>query len=109
MKPITGPLLDDRGAILVHVAVGLLMLTALSAFAIDFGLFWMSRRQAQNAADAGALAGAVALGFDSGSDKSDTGPAKESAYTTALANFVGGQAPAVNIDSDITFPACPDG
>jgi hypothetical protein len=109
MKRAGGHVFDDRGAILVHVAVGLLMLTALSAFAIDFGLFWLGRRQAQNAADAGALAGAVALGFDNGNDKSDTGPAKESAHTTAIANLIGGQVPAVDIDADITFPVCPDG
>ncbi len=109
MKPSVGRLIDDRGAILVHVAVGLLMLTALSAFAIDFGLFWLGRRQAQNAADAGALAGAIALGFDNGSDKTDTGPAKLSAHTAALDNLVGGQVPAVDITTDITFPVCPDG
>jgi len=109
MKAMTDRYIDDRGAILVHVAVGLLMLTALSAFAIDFGLFWLGRRQAQNSADAGALAGAIALGFDNGSDKSDTGPAKRSAYTAALDNLVGGKVPAVNITTDITFPVCPDG
>ena len=63
---------DVRGAILVHVAVALLMLAALSAFAIDFGLFSWSRGQAQNAADAGAMAGAAALAFDNATDKSDT-------------------------------------
>ncbi len=100
---------DDRGAILVHVAVALLMLMAMSAFAVDFGLFWVGRRQAQNAADAGALAGAIALGFDNANDKSDTGPAKRSAYTAALDNGIGGQVPAVNITNDVTFPVCPDG
>ena len=34
---------------------------ALAAFAVDNGVFWMARGQAQNAADAGALAGASAL------------------------------------------------
>ena len=29
---------------------------------------WMSRRQAQNAADAAALAGALSLAYDSGTD-----------------------------------------
>jgi Flp pilus assembly protein TadG len=99
----------DRGAILVHVAVALLMLMAISAFALDFGLFWLSRREAQNAADAGAMAGAVALGYDNANDKSDTGPAKRAAWVTALSNIVWGQAPAVNISNDITFPVCPDG
>jgi hypothetical protein len=47
--------------VLVHVAFALLALMAFSAFSIDYGVFWASRRQAQNAADAGALAGAIAL------------------------------------------------
>lgn len=56
-----GRVRDDRGAVLVHVAFALLALMAFSAFSIDYGVFWTSRRQAQNAADAGALAGAIAL------------------------------------------------
>jgi uncharacterized membrane protein len=40
------------------------MLTALTAFVVDYGVLWVARRQAQNAADAGALAGATALAFD---------------------------------------------
>ena len=100
---------DVRGAVLVHVAVALLMLAALSAFAIDFGLFSWSRGQAQNAADAGAMAGAAALAFDNATDKSDTGPAKRSALTTAVSNQVWDAAPAVDVATDITFPVCPDG
>src|SRR4030095_2605227 len=57
---------DDRGAIMIHVALALLALIAFSAFVVDMGAMWVSRRQAQNAADAGALAGAVALMKDSG-------------------------------------------
>jgi len=56
---------DDRGAMIIHVAFALLALIAFSAFVIDMGVMWVSRRQAQNAADAGALAGAVALMKDS--------------------------------------------
>lgn len=100
---------SERGAILVHVAVALLALTAVSAFAVDYGIFYVSRREAQNSADAGALAGAVALAYDNATDLSDTGPAKQSAYSTARGNPVWGQAPAVDIATDITFPGCPDG
>ena len=49
---------------LIQVAVALLGLIALSAFVFDYGVMWVSRGQAQNSADAGALAGAVALAFD---------------------------------------------
>ena len=94
---------------LVHVAVALMMLIALSAFAVDFGLFWLGRGQAQNSADAGAIAGAIGLAYDSSTDTSDTGPAKLSALTAARANLVAGQQPAVNVTDDITFVDCPDG
>lgn len=99
---------EQEGAILVHVAVALLMLIAVSAFAVDFGLFWLGRSAAQNSADAGALAGAVALNFDS-TDTSDTGPAKLSALKAAQSNLVVGEAPSVDVSSDINFVDCPDG
>ena len=41
---------------------------AFSALSVDYGVMWSSRRQAQNAADAAAHAGAVSLAFDSPSD-----------------------------------------
>ena len=37
---------------------------AFDAFVVDYGVMWVGRGQAQNAADAGALAGAVAMAFD---------------------------------------------
>ena len=57
----------ERGAIVIHVAIALIALLAFSAFIIDQGLMYVSRRQAQNSADAGALAGALAMLFDGGS------------------------------------------
>src|SRR5687768_8163905 len=59
---------SEKGDMLVHVALGLLMLTAVSALAVDYGLFWVGRRAAQNSADAAALAGAVALAYDDADD-----------------------------------------
>ncbi len=106
---------NERGAILIQVAVAMLGLLAFSAFSIDYGILWMSRRQAQNSADAGALAGAIALAFDDPTDFSDTGAAKQSAHAAVLVNRVFGVAPDNNVSTDITFygPAlaaqCPDG
>ena len=57
----------ERGAIIIHVAFALLALLGFSAFVVDMGVMWVSRGQAQNAADAGALAGAVGLMRDGGS------------------------------------------
>jgi Flp pilus assembly protein TadG len=95
--------------VLVHVMIATVGLLALSALTIDFGVKWIARAQAQNAADAGALAGAIALSFDDPDDQTDTGMAKQSALQYALANWVWGEAPAVNVTTDVTFPTCPDG
>jgi Putative Flp pilus-assembly TadE/G-like len=77
---------SESGATLIHIAVAMLALLAVSAMSIDAGVKWVARGQAQNAADAGALAGAIALSFDDPDDFSDTGMGKQSA-----------------------FPPCPDG
>ena len=45
---------SETGAVLVHAALVLIGLMALSTFVVDYGVLWASRRQAQNAADAGA-------------------------------------------------------
>lgn len=94
---------SERGAILIHVAVGGFVLTAFTMFVVDHGILWVSRNQAQNAADAGALAGAVALAFDDPTDHSETGPAKAAAYNFALANDVWAEDPDVDITTDIRF------
>ena len=49
---------------------------AATTLAIDVGMFMTARSQAQNAADAGALAGATALVFDDYDNRDDDGPAK---------------------------------
>ena len=54
----------ERGAVLIQVTVAILGLLAFSALTIDYGVMWMSRRQAQNAADAAALAGAISMAYD---------------------------------------------
>ena len=76
---------DERGAILVQVAIAILVLTALSTFVVDHGILWVSRGQAQNAADAGALSGAVARAFDEQTDPpASNGQPYESAPGAAL-------------------------
>jgi len=55
---------NERGAITIHIAIALIALITFSAIVIDYGAMWVSRRQAQNAADAGALAGAISLMTD---------------------------------------------
>jgi Putative Flp pilus-assembly TadE/G-like len=57
-------LVDQQGAVVVQAAVGMMALLAMSAFVVDYGVLWLSRQQAQNAADAGAVSAAVALAYD---------------------------------------------
>ena len=95
----------EHGAVMVHVAIGLIAFLAFSALSIDYGVKWVARTQAQNAADAGALAGATALAFDSPSQAPD-GVATRSARAYALANLVWGTPPDVEV-TDITYPPCP--
>jgi hypothetical protein len=55
---------EEGGAVLAQVGVVIFVLMAFNVFVLDYGLMWIARGQAQNAADAGALAGAVARGYD---------------------------------------------
>jgi hypothetical protein len=52
---------NERGATMVFMALGTLTLLSLFALAVDLGLIYNTRAEAQRAADAGALAGASAL------------------------------------------------
>src|SRR5689334_15206761 len=96
---------NQRGAVLIQVAVAMLALLALSAFVFDYGVMWVSRGQVQTAADAGALSGALSLAFNSPTDQA---AARARAIAMARENKVWNQAPSV-VDADVTFPACPPG
>ena len=96
---------SERGAVLVHVAIALIGVMGFSAFVIDYGIMWVARRQAQNAADAAALAGAISLAFV---DFDNKNLARQSALDVAAQNTVWGQAPDIG-PADVTFPVCPPG
>lgn len=97
---------DERGAIVIHVAFALLALLAFTAFVIDQGVMLASRRQAQNAADAGALAGAVTLTNDLTNYEEAENAAREFA---GQQNYIwGSQTATAHIDvSPLPF-TCPD-
>ncbi len=99
---------DERGMSLVFVGFGFLGLFAATTLAIDVGMLMTARSQAQNSADAGALAGATALYFNSFTNRTATGPAVESAINAAQGNNVIGAAPSV-VPADVTFPNDPAG
>src|SRR5438093_13204437 len=52
---------DESGASLMLVAVSMVVFLGFSALAIDVGMLYGAKAQAQNAADSGALAGAGSL------------------------------------------------
>ena len=94
---------DERGMSFVFVGMGFMAFFAATTLAIDVGMFMTARSQAQNAADAGALAGATALVFNDFDDRSIGGPAVQGAVNTARANAV--MAAEVSVGpADVTFP-----
>ncbi len=101
----TDSLRSERGTILILTAISLLVLVGFLTFVLDSGVLWMARAQAQNSADAGALAGAVGLAYDDFSATPlVTGKAGQSATLAAQANPVWNATPT----SVVTF-ACPPG
>ena len=99
---------DESGMSLVFVSISFMAVLSATTLAIDVGMFMNARSQAQNAADAGALAGAVALVFNDFNDRTPTGPAVQGAINTAVANRVAGGAVDVQ-PADVTFPNDPTG
>ena len=99
---------DERGMSLVFVAVGFMSFMTATTLAIDVGMFMTARNQAQNAADAGALAGAVAFVRNSFTDRTPGGPVVQSALITARENAVAQGEVSVTAE-DVTFPVGPSG
>jgi len=73
---------------LVFIGLGMMAFVSASMLAIDVGMLMTARSQAQNSADAGALAGATALLYDSYTDRSAGGPAVTSAIRASQMNNV---------------------
>lgn len=94
---------DERGISTMLVGFGFIGFIAASTLAVDVGMNVAARSMAQNSADAGALAGATALAFNSYTDRSATGPAVQSAINAALANKVMHGDVTVT-PADVTFP-----
>jgi hypothetical protein len=99
---------DEQGMTFVFVGVGFMSFLAATTLAIDVGMFMTARSQAQNAADSGALSGAVALVYNSFNDRSPSGPAVQSALGAARSNTVMKGIVSV-LPADVTFPTGPSG
>jgi hypothetical protein len=95
----------DAGAVLVHVAVAMMGLLAFSALTIDLGSLWVARAQAQNAADAGALAGGVALAYV---NPTDTDAARAAAVAIVQQHQIWGEAVGPS-SLETNAGACPPG
>jgi hypothetical protein len=94
---------DERGGVLVLVAVVMVALFGMAALAVDVGMGYTAKIDAQRAADAGALAGASAfLDFQAAVAVQ---PAEDRAYEFALRNDVR----AIQVDSsEVTVQVLPD-
>ena len=79
-------IVDERGAVLALVAITLPLLLAAMALAIDLGMLFTARAEAQRAADAAALAGAQE--FLKAPPAEAEGPARRYAYEFAGRNKI---------------------
>jgi hypothetical protein len=101
----------EQGAIIIQVAISLFMLMCFLVFVCDYGVVWSSRGQAQNSADAGALAGAIARGYDDFTNPPPAGGVVQTAATlVAQTNLVwrqaGGVVVSYNCPTGVTGGGC---
>jgi Flp pilus assembly protein TadG len=73
---------DERGAVLVLVALSAAALVSVVALAVDVGMLFVARAEAQRAADAGALAGASAFLVATGAERDALAEARAVDYAT---------------------------
>lgn len=93
---------DRRGATAVIVAVVIVVLIEFAALALDVGHLTLVRGELQNAADAGALAGArVLLTTDAGGNEIVNPGAKAEAQRVALQNKSDNKAVEVDLAADV--------
>ena len=96
---------NERGAIIIHVAIALMALLCFVGIVLDQGAFYLGRRQAQNSADAGALGGAMELLVNPGGNADATIAAKALANQNVIWSQAAGDS---NINVSVPQP-CPDG
>lgn len=79
---------NERGSVIVMVAVSLAVILGMGALAVDMGMLIKQRDDAQRAADAAALAGASA--FQEGKALDQVDEAEQRALDYLAKNYVGG-------------------
>ncbi len=95
---------EERGQTLVVFAVMLVALMGMLALVIDMGNIYAQRRQMQNAADAGALAGARALALNQGVDAAEAAVAELTGRNGASSHSSTISASRVTVTAHKTFP-----
>ena len=99
---------QDHGAVAVLVAILAIILLTMSAFVVDIGIAFTSKRQLQTAADAGVLAAAKRLATERGTcaqlKANFSGAAQTEATTIATKNRPGQQASSFDINCLTTGP-----
>jgi len=102
-------LASERGAVLIQTAIAATVLVGFGAFVADYGVLWIARHQAQNAADAGAMAGALARAYDDFFNNAD--PSNSNGVTAQNALFVAAANPVWSTPASAILPpmetACP--
>lgn len=98
---------DERGAVVVMVGAVLALLLLFAVYAIDASQMLLVKSQLQTAADAGALAGAIAMGLTGDSaaavgEAISLAGANNALQNTGTANTMES---VVITDGDVTFPA----
>lgn len=94
---------SESGAIALQAAFVMAMLVSMSALVVDQGILLVARSEAQNAADAAAIAGAHARATVKGS----SAQVAVQAVNVALANQVWMEAPSIG-PADVTVGPCPN-
>lgn len=97
---------DEKGMTYIFVGLGFMAFLSASMLAIDVGMLMTARSQAQNSADAGALAGATALVLDNWDDRTPSGPAVVNALAASHSNEVMGAQVSVTAP-DVEFLTSP--
>lgn len=92
---------DQHGQVAIVVALMLVVLLGFAALVVDVGLNWAARTQAQNAADAAALAGVIALPGDPAAAVDDV-RRYLNANVPGLAGATGWEHNTTDADGDIT-------
>lgn len=91
----------ERGATLILMAFSLLLLMIFTGFVLDQGTLWAARREAQNSADAAALAAGTGLLYDAYGDRTSGGPAHLGGMATGALNLIMGAAPGVIVEQSL--------